>query len=146
MYSNINKDITPKWFVALVILLAIWNLLGIGAFVMQVSMTPDKIASLPISEQALYQNIPSWANLAFACAVIGGTLGCILLALKRAISIPILAISLFGVLTQMSHSLFMTNAYEVYGPGGMVMPTLILLVAIFLLYLSLKAKQKKWIK
>lgn len=146
MDSNINKDITPKWFVALALLLTIWNLLGIVAFVMQVNITPEQITSLPSSERALYQNIPFWANLAFACAVIGGTLGCILLAIKRALSIPILAISLGGVLVQMSHSLFMTNAYEIYGPSGMIMPTLVLLVAIFLLYLSLRAKQKEWIK
>jgi hypothetical protein len=135
----------PKWFIILAVVMAIWNLMGVMAFVMQMLMSAEQIALLPEKEQLLYQNIPLWVNIAFACAVLGGALGCIALALKKAIALPILWISLIGVLVQMFHAFFMANAFEIYGPGGTIMPIMVILVAVFLVWLANNAKGKGWL-
>ena len=139
------KTTAPKWFVILAVVFAIWNLLGVMAFFMQMAMTAEQIAVLPEKEQMLYQDIPIWVNIAFACAVFGGALGCIALALKKTLALPILLISLAGVLIQMFHSFFIANTFEVYGPGGMIMPVMVILIAIYLVWLANSAKSKGWL-
>ena len=147
MNDTINPPNTtaPKWFVILAVVLAIWNLMGVMAFFMHISMTAEQIATLPKDEQMLYQDIPIWVTIAFACAVCGGALGCIVLALKKAIALPILLISLVAVLVQMFHSFFIANTIEVYGPGGMIMPVMVMLIAFYLVWLANSAKSKGWL-
>ena len=147
MNDTINDTTSPapKWFVILAVVMVIWNLLGVMAFVMQMMMTAEQIAALPDKEQMLYQNIPLWVNVAFACAVFGGALGSITLALKKPLALPILGISLAGVLVQMFHSFFIANSIEVYGPGGMIMPIMVILIAIYLVWLANSAKTKGWL-
>jgi hypothetical protein len=123
----------------------VWNLLGVGAYVAQVTMSPDALNALPEAERVLYENVPSWATAAFAIAVNGGALGCFLLLLRRSLAIPILIASLAGVIVQMYHSLFIANSIEVYGPGGMIMPVMVVIVAAFLIWYSMSAKKKTWI-
>lgn len=135
----------PKWLIILAVIMAIWNLMGVLAFIMQMAMTPEQIAALPENEQLLYQDIPLWVNIAFGCAVFGGALGCIALALKKAIALPILLISLLGVLVQMFHTFFIANAFEIYGPSGMVMPIIVIIIGCLLVWLANSAKTKGWI-
>ena len=143
--ANNSNTSAPKWFVFLVIVLAIWNLMGVMAFVMQITMTAEQIAALPQKEQMLYQDIPLWVNIAFGCAVFGGALGCIALVLKKAIALPILFISLAGVIVQMFHAFIIANSFEVYGPGGTIMPIMVVAIALYLIWLANNAKAKGWI-
>ncbi len=115
------------------------------AFVAQMLMTPEMLATLPPAEQALYANIPMWVNIAFACAVFGGTMGSILLLLRKTLSLPVLLVSVIGVVVQMYHSFFMIDSIEVYGPGGMVMPIMVLIIAIVLVFAANKAKRSGWL-
>jgi hypothetical protein len=143
--TNNSNTTAPKWFVFLVIVLAIWNLMGVMAFVMQMTMTAEQIAALPEKEQMLYQDIPLWVNIAFGCAVFGGALGCIALVFKKAIALPILFISLAGVIVQMFHAFVIANSFEVYGPGGTIMPIMVVVVALYLVWLANNAKVKGWL-
>jgi len=136
----------PGWFTAVAIVALIWNLLGLAAFVMQLMMTPEMIAALPAAEQDLYKTLPLWALAAFGAAVIGGWLGSLMLVLKRAWAVPLLLISLVGVCVQMAHSFFFSKTFEVYGPGGMIMPIMVLVFAFLLLWLSIHAKNNRWIR
>jgi len=142
---NNSNTTAPKWFVILVIVMAIWNLMGVMAFIMQMLMTAEQIAALPEKEQLLYQDIPRWVNIAFGCAVFGGTLGCIALFFKKNIALPILFISLAGALVQMIHSFFIANAFEVYGLGGTIMPIIVIIIAVYLVWLANNAKTNGWL-
>ena len=123
----------------------VWNLLGVMAYVMQVTMTQEAMTALPEAERMLLENAPVWATSAFAIAVNGGALGCLLLLLRQTWAFPVLVASLVGVLLQMYHSFFIADSIEVYGPGGMIMPAMILVIAIFLVWYSKGAKEKGWI-
>ena len=124
----------------------IWNLMGVTAYIMQVSMTPEALAALPAAEQELYATTPAWANGAFAVAVWAGAAGCLLLLLKRSAAFYLFLASLAGVAVQMFHSFFMSKSFEVYGPGGLIMPILVIVVASFLVCLSIYARKETWLR
>ena len=136
----------PIWFWILCAVLLLWNMMGVMAYIAQVSMSPEAMAALPAPERELHENTPAWANAAFAVAVWAGTLGCVLLLLKRASALYLLLASLFGVLVQMFHSFFMSQSFEVYGPGAALMPGMIIVVAGFLVWLCLWAKGRAWLR
>ncbi|PHS16923.1 MAG: hypothetical protein COA86_11310 [Kangiella sp.] len=115
------------------------------AFAAQMMMTPEMLAALPEAERNLYENVPMWATIAFACAVLGGGTGSLLLALKKAIAFPVLVLSLVGVIVQMYHSFFVIDAMTVYGPGQAIMPSMVMIIAALLVWLSNNAKNKGWI-
>ena len=136
----------PTWFWVVSAALLVWNLLGVMAYIAQVTMSPEALAALPAPERELYAATPAWANGAFAVAVWGGAAGALLLLLKRSVAFYLLAGSLAGVVVQMFHSFFMSNSFEVFGPGGMIMPIMVIIIACFLVWFSLYAKNNNWLE
>lgn len=134
----------PTWFMVVAGVLLVWNLLGVMAYIAQVTMSPETLAALPDAERHLYETTPVWATAAFAIAVNGGALGCVLLLLKKHLAATFLQLSLLGVLVQMYHAFFMSNSFEVFGPGGMIMPVMVLVIATYLVTLAAKAKARRW--
>ena len=142
--SETTRSKAPKWFMVVAAVLLVWNLMGVMAYIMQVTMSPEVFAALPEAQRQLYENTPVWATAAFAVAVNGGALGCVLLLLKRNLAGLFLQLSLAGVLVQMFHSFFMSNSFEVYGPGGMIMPVMVIVIAIYLVWLAARARSRGW--
>ncbi len=139
-----TESAIPKWFSVVAWVAFVWKTLGVAAFAAQMMMTPEMIASLPEAERGLYENIPMWVNIAQGCAVIGGALGTLLLALKKSVAFYLLIVSLVGVCVQMYHSFFIIDSVAVYGPGSAVMPGSVMLIAIALVWLSKDANSKGW--
>ncbi|MCH9016029.1 MAG: hypothetical protein IH877_10130, partial [Gemmatimonadetes bacterium] len=67
------------WLIGAVML--IWNVMGCINFFVQIN--PDALASYPESHRAIIEGRPAWATGAFAVAVFGGALGCLLLLLRK---------------------------------------------------------------
>jgi hypothetical protein len=135
----------PTWFWVIMSICLVWNILGLMAFFNQMFMSAEAIAELSDAEQKLYNNIPLWADTAFAFAVIGGTLGCLLTLVKKALAQIVFILSLIGILVQMYYSFFIANSIEIYGPGSVIMPSLVIVVGIFLVWLSRHAISKQWL-
>ena len=143
--SQSNSINAPKWFLIVGIIALVWNLLGVFAYIMQQTMSPEDIAALSDAERTLRETTPAWASAAFAIAVHGGALGCLALVFKKGWALPLLVLSLAAVLVQMVHAFFISNSIEVFGPGGMIMPVLIIVIAVYLVFLARSAKEKGWI-
>ena len=143
--SELENYKAPMWFTIVSVLLLVWNFLGVMAYISQVTMGPDALAALPADQRQIIENTPVWATAAFAIAVNGGALGCLLLVVKSKLAGIFLQLSLAGILVQMFHSFFMSNSFEVFGPGGLIMPVMVLIIAVFLVVLAAKAKAKLWI-
>ncbi len=139
------KSAPPIWFWVVSVVCLLWNLAGLAAFAMQVTMGPEALAALPEAERELYTTVPVWATAAFAVAVIGGALGCLALLLRKAWAGPIFIASLCGILVQNFHSFALSKAPEVYGPTAMIMPLFVILIAVLLIWFSRSAKAKSWI-
>lgn len=142
--SDTETSNAPKWFMIVAALLLVWNLMGVMAYIMQVTMSAETFAALPEAQRQLYENTPKWATAAFAIAVNCGALGCALLLLRRNLAGLFLQLSLAAVLVQMFHAFFMSKSLEVFGPGGMVMPIMVIVLAVYLVILADKAKSKGW--
>lgn len=144
MTTSAPKPPATFWIVSVLALL--WNLMGVMAYIMHVTMTPEALQALPVEEQALYTDIPTWATAAFAIAVWGSTLGCILLLIRNKFAVPVLSIAFAGILVQMVHQLAISKSIEVYGPGGMIMPVMIIFIGGFLIWYARKARAMGWLK
>ena len=141
-----NSTIKPAtWFWIVSAIALVWNLMGVMAYLAQVTMSPEAMAALPENQRLLYQSTPSWATGAFAIAVWGGTLGCILLLLRKKLASLLLIISLLGVLVQLYHSFFISNSFAVFGSGGLVMPIMVVIIGVLLIWLSRKATSQNWL-
>jgi len=136
--------VIPSWFQVAAILALVWNLLGVMAFVGQMMISPETLAALPQAEQDLYANVPFWATAAFAVAVFAGALGSLALLMKKSICYGLFVTSFVGVIVQMFHSFFISNSYEVYGPGGTIMPIMVLVIAFLLVRFAAKGNNNNW--
>ncbi len=143
MMNEKNKPAKVFWVIGVVALL--WNLMGVWAYLAQAYMSDEALAALPEAERALYENVPAWATAAFATAVFGGAIACILLLLRRKTATLVFIISLIGIIVQMVYNIGISKAAEVYGPGGMLMPAMVLLIGIFLVWYGKNSYQKGWI-
>ena len=143
MTNSSNKPKASFWII--VIIAFIWNLMGVFAYIAQAYMSDKDLAALPENQRALYENVPAWVTAAFAISVFGGALGCILLLLKKKMATTVFVISFVAILAQMTYNFFMSKAVEVYGPGGMIMPIMVIIIGYFLIYYSKRAANYGWI-
>ncbi len=107
--SNENGK-PPKSFYWTAGVALLWNLMGMSVYVAQVTIAPETLSALPDAERMLYENVPSWATSAYAIAVTAGTLGCLLLLLRKTLAIPVLITSLLGILAQNYNSIILMDA------------------------------------
>ncbi len=145
MKPNVPKSPPPTWFWIVAVLTLVWNLFGIVAFLMQVGMSPADVAALPEAQRRLYETQPIWVVAVFAVAVFPGTFGNALLLLRKRQAFWVLVLSLLGVLAQMSYLFFLSDTFKVMGRGAMVVPILVIVVAVFLVWLARKATLRGWI-
>ena len=119
--------------------------MGVFAYIAQAYMTDEDLAALPENQRALYENVPAWVTAAFSIAVFGGALGCVLLLLRKKMATTVFVISFVAILAQMTYNFFISKAVEVYGPGGMIMPIMVIIIGFFLIYYSKRAANYGWI-
>jgi len=119
----------PVWFYILAVILLIWNLLGLGNFYNHVTMTDEKLLSMPQEQRALFQNFPVWALVGFALAVFGGIIASVLLLLKKKIALQFFIISLVGIIIHLAHSFTVVDKLGDYGFWIYIMAVLLITLA-----------------
>jgi len=135
----------PLGFWIISVLALLWNLLGVAMFFLQINMPPEALAAMPAEQRALYESTPGWVNGAFAVAVFGGALGSAMLLMKKRLALPLLALSLLGVVVQMGYTYLMTPAFRVFGAGGALLPAMLVLIALFLVWFARRSLARGWI-
>ena len=131
------------WVISIAAL--IWNVLASVNYLMQ--MNPDIVASFPETHRAIIIGRPAWATGGFAVAAFGGSLGCLLLLLRKSVAFYFFIASLLGAIVTMVHTTNIVrsdikfSALEIF-----VMILLTLLVAIFLAWYSKRVQSKGWIR
>ena len=108
-------------------------------------MTNEILASLPKDQKLLYEKVPAWVTAAFAVAVFSGTLGALLLLLKKKVSSTFFILSFVGIIVQMTYGLLISENTNIYGPLGLVMPLMIIAIGGYLIWYSKKAAENRWI-
>jgi len=125
------------WIISVVTL--IFNVMGVINYFVQ--MNADSLASFPESYRPIIEDRPAWATAAFAIAVFGGSLGCLLLLLRKSAASYVFIVSLLGVIVSMMHIFNVAglSSFEVW--MGVLMQ---LVVTAFLIWYSKLTESKGW--
>ncbi len=142
MNDNAIKTKPPIWFWVVAALGLVWNVMGVAAFIMQ--MTQD-LAALPEPQRIFYETTPMWATVAFAIAVFGGVLGCLALLLRKSWALTMLLVCLAGIIVQITHSLVVSNGIEVFGEEGIALPVATFSIALLLIWFASYSKKRGWL-
>ncbi len=125
------------WAIGVVGLL--FNLAGSVNFISQ--MNASTVAAMPEMYRVMVESRPAWATGAFAVAVFGGALGCLLLLLRKSAAYYVFIASLLGAIAAQVPYLGMTGFPPEALIGGLVQ----LVVTAFLIWYSKSAEHKGWI-
>ncbi|MFD1107396.1 sugar transporter [Sphingobium olei] len=113
------------------IVLLLWNLMGVAAWVMQYGMDLTGLAKTDPVGARIFAEMPSWLWVVYAVAVGAGTLGALLLLMKKAAAATLFLVSLIAVLVQFGYTL---GATDLIAQKGIVVaagfPALVILIAI----------------
>ena len=140
-----NSIKMPTWFYVVATVAVIWDAMGVWAYISTMTLSAEALAAMSQAEQEIHNATPAWANGAFAIAVFGGLIGSLLLLLKKSLALPVLIVSLLAILIQMYNAFFIMDSFAVFGPGGMIMPIMVIVIAVLLVWLANSAKSKNWI-
>jgi len=136
--KNVSGIHWSFWIICVVALL--FNIMGVVNYFVQ--MDADSLASFPEHYRPIIEGRPAWGTAAFAIAVFGGSLGCLLLLLRKSVASYALSVSLLGVIVSMMHIFVVAgfNSFDVW--IGVLMQ---LVVTVFLIWYSKLAQSKSWI-
>jgi hypothetical protein len=129
-----TKGWTASRWIALILLL--WTLAGITAFIMQWTQDLDALAKTDPYQAETFRNMPGWAWAAYGVAVVSGLLGALLLVLSRKGAVILSGIEVVAVIVQFSYTFGMTELMSVKGPSTAIFPAVILVLAVFQLLLA----------
>ena len=117
----------------------IFNLFGCMNYVSQ--MNAEMVASMPDVYRAIVESRPAWGTAAFATAVFGGALGCLLLLLRKSVAVYVFVVSLVGAVVAQLPFLGMAG-FPVEAWFGWLSQ---LAVGAFLIWYSKRSKGRGWI-
>ena len=144
MNASANKPAAWFWIISVISL--VWNLMGVMAFFMEVTMTPEAIQAMPEAERSLHTDIPVWTIVCFAIAVFGNTLGSILLLLRKQLAVLVFTVSFFFTLAQMIYTVFISDLVAVQGVEATIFPAVIVLSGILFIWFARASAAKGWVK
>ena len=122
----------PGWYWVVGVLIALWMLVGVAAWCVDLLMTPERLAALPAAQQQLYAARPAWVFVVYGVAVFAGFAGAIALLLRRKAAKPLFLLSLFAAVLQFGHAFGAMAALALLGPAqALPLPAMVIAVALF---------------
>ena len=136
----------PGWFWAVSALALLWNLFGLAMFYLSITMTPEQLAQLPAAQREVTEGYPTWLWGVYGVAVVTGTLGSLLLLLRRKLALSVFWLSLVAVVVLFGYALFPGRMLELMGAAqALPMPVMVTVAAVLLAWFSRKAIARGWI-
>lgn len=121
---------TSRSFTIIALVLLLWNLIGVAAFVMQYTADLEALAKSDPYTARIFAGMPGWAWGAYVVAVGAGTLGAVLLLMRKAAAVGLFLLSVIAVVVQFGYSFLGTDLLAVKGAGAAVFPAVILAIAV----------------
>lgn len=118
----------------------IFNLMGCMNFISQ--MNADTVASMPEAYRAIVESRPAWGTVAFAIAVFGGALGCLLLLLRKSAAFYVFVASLVGAIAAQIPLVGMEDFPVEALIGGLSQ----VVIGAFLIWYSKRVEVKGWLR
>jgi len=104
-------------------------------------MDAESVASMPEVYRAIIENRPAWGTGAFAIAVFGGALGCLLLLVRKSAAVYVFIVALVGAVSAQIPFLSMADFPTAAWIGWLSQVA----VGAFLIWYSIHTKRKGWI-
>lgn len=127
-------------FRVIAVLILLWNILGDAAYLMQATADLDEIARRDPAQAQAFREMPGWAWAAYAVAVTSGTIGAIVLLMRRGWAWALFALSFLAVIVQFGWTFLGFDLLGVKGPSAEIFPLLIVAIA---LASTIYARRKK---
>ena len=123
-----------------------WSLFGAVQFSLSLGATVESLqaSGLTAEQAAVMTGYPGWMTVAFAIGTFGGVIGCILLLLRRAMALPVLALSLLAYLA-LYYGDIVHGVFAAMGTPQVVILSLVVAIAAALLWLSVIARRRGWL-
>jgi hypothetical protein len=118
----------------------VFNLMGCMNFISQ--MNADMVSSMPEAYRAIVESRPAWGTGAFALAVFGGALGCLLLLLRKSTAFYVFIASLVGAIAAQIPLVGMAGFPVEALIGGLSQAV----IGTFLIWYSKRVERKGWIR
>jgi len=128
------------------VLAMLWNLFGLFSFHYHLTATSEAVAGWPEAQQRIFEAMPRWIFVPFAIATIGGMLGSLGLLLRKRWAVPVLLLSLLGIVVQSAAEYAITPAWALTGARGALLPLAIVAVGLFLWWYARKAVGRGWLR
>jgi hypothetical protein len=114
------------------VILLLWGLMGIAAFIMQYRIDLDELARTDPAAARTFATMPGWVWTVYAIAVATGTLGAIALLLRKSVAAILFLISLVSVIVQFGYTFLGTALLAEKGWAATApFPAFIFAVALF---------------
>ena len=138
-----DKPTTTFWIVGGAAL--IWNLIGLVFYIGHVTISPEALAAMPQAQQDFFAETPTWATAAFALGVNAGVLGSLFLLFRKAWAVPMFVLSLVAVVVQDIDAFVLRGGFSVVGVNGIIIPSMVVAIAIALLFYARGSKERGWL-
>jgi hypothetical protein len=120
----------------------LWNAFGVAMYLSSVGVFGDPTAGLNDHERAVAASIPAWVTGAFAIGTFAGLIGSLGLLLRKAWALPVLIVSLVGLLALEGWIVLLSGAVDVF---GLAVPVMVSCGAILLAWLAFHARGRGWL-
>jgi magnesium-transporting ATPase (P-type) len=132
-----------RWYVAGAIAAFIFMLLISGMFVLQVTTDP---VSLPLDQRFASEAQPIWVTAALAVAAWVGLLGSFMLVLRRKIALPLMLVSLVGVLAWLAGLLAVPGLREAISANDLAVAIVIAAIVWTIFWFARHSNQRGWLR
>jgi hypothetical protein len=141
-----TKSAIPLWYWVVAAVALLWNLLGCLFLTVELFAQETFMESMTEAQKAWARSIPGWIYFVYGVAVLTGVAGSIGLLLRQGWSTVMFAICLVAVIVQMVYTMLIGGGLQASGPSGLVMPSLVIVIAAALLWFSRFARSRGWFK
>ena len=137
----------PLWFWIVAILLALWEVMGCYACVLQIKL--GAAAMGPVDDWSLeyYAALPFWYNAIYVVATFGGLLGSLTLLLRDKRAAPLFWASFAAIVVMFGYAFMATDLIAHKGLARVLpFPLFIALIGALSMWFTRSAAKKGWLR
>ena len=136
----------PLGFMAAAGLAILWALAGVYACYTQLTLSADQLAALPTAQREAFTAMPQAIRLAYVVAVTGGSVGAVLLILRRRQARIAFIVSLIGVVVQFGWVFGVFHGVARLGPSALAFPAFIVAATVGEIWLAGLGLKRGWLR
>lgn len=133
----------PRWYVIPAVAALLFMLLGCLMFWFDVTADP---ASLPLDQRAAIEARPFWLMMINGIAVVAGTIGALLLVMKRRAAEPFLLLAVIAVIVWLAGLLLIAPLREALSTNDLAVAVAVTIVTGTIYSFARHSRQRSWLR